>query len=140
MGPRNRFEQALSCFHYDLRGKTCLFAGEPSEIPYKTVGDPLEIIPMENPFNLKRGFEFPVKVLFNGKPLQDADLKATHAGFSDQPNTFAATVKTDPEGVAQVKLFEKGKWFLTVTHEVPYPDKKECDTEKYNATFTFDVQ
>ena len=95
---------------------------------------------MKNPFNLKRGSEFPIKVLFNGKPLADATIKATYAGFSNQPNTFAVTVKTDPEGMARVKLSEKGKWFCAVTHEVPYPDKKECDKEKYNATLTFDVK
>jgi APA family basic amino acid/polyamine antiporter len=27
---------------------------------------------------------------------------------------------------------------FTVTHEIPYPDKKECDMRKYNATLTFD--
>ncbi len=140
MGTKNRFEQVLSCFHYDLRGKTYLYAGESSEMPAKTIGDPLEIIAMENPFNLKRGSEFPVQVLFKGKPLADATIKATYAGFSDQPNTFAATVKTDPKGVARVKLSEKGKWFCTVTHEIPYPEKQECDTEKYNTTFTFDVK
>lgn len=140
MGPKSSFEQVLSCFRYDLRGKTYLCAGEPVEIPLKPVGDPLEIIAMENPLDLKRGSEFPVKVLFNGAPLANAEVHATYAGFSDQPFTFAMTVKTDENGIAEIALSEKGEWFVSVTHEIFYYDKKECDMQKYNATLTFDVK
>lgn len=140
MGPKSRFKQVVSCFHYDLRSKAFLYAGDRAKMPVQAVEDPLEIIPMKNPFELKQGSDFPIKVLFNGKPLADAVVNATYAGFSDQPHTFALTVKTDQKGMAGVGLVEKGKWFLSVTHEIPYPDKKECDTQKYNATITFDVK
>lgn len=140
MGPKSRFDQVVSCFHYDLCTKTCIYAGDRSETPNQAAGDPLEIIPQRDPFDLRKGADFPVKVLFKGKPLANATLRATYAGFSDQPNTFATTVRTDHKGVACVKLVEKGEWFLSVTHEIPYPDKKECDTEKYNNSFTFDVK
>ena len=140
MGPKSSFEQVLSCFHYDLRGKTYLYAGEPSEMPIKTVGDPLEIIALQNPFGLKRSSDFPVKVLFNGAPLAHAEVHATYAGFSDQPFTFAMTLKTDEKGIAKIALSEEGEWFVAVTHEISYPDKKECDIQKYNATLTFDVK
>lgn len=139
MGPKNSFKQVLSCFHYDLRGKTFLYAGDHAKMPVQAVEDPLEISPLENPFGLKRGSDFSIKVLFNGIPLADAEIHATYAGFSDQPHTFALTVKTDQRGMARVGLVEKGKWFLSVTHETPYPDKGKCDTHKYNATMTFDV-
>jgi nickel transport protein len=140
MGPKSSFEQVLSCFRYDLRGKTYLYAGEPLGMPVKTVGDPLEIIAMENPSGLKRGSDLPVKVLFNGAPLAHAEVHATYAGFSDQSLAFAMTVKTDENGIAKITLSEKGEWFVSATHEIPYPDKKECDTQKYNATLTFDVK
>ena len=140
MGPKSSFEQVLSCFHYDLRGKTYLYVGDPAKMPVQAVKDPLEIIPMENPLGLKQGADFPIKVLFNGKPLAGATVKATYAGFSDQPGTFAVTVKTDKKGVAGVGLAEKGQWFLSVTREIPYHDKKKCDTQKYNATITFGVK
>jgi uncharacterized GH25 family protein len=85
MGPKNRFEQVLSCFHYDLRGKTYLYAGKPSEMSLKNVGDPLEIIALERPFNLKRGSEFPVQIVFQWRPpLRTPEVQATYAGFSNR--------------------------------------------------------
>ncbi len=140
MGPRNHFEQVISCFHYDLRGKTYLYAGNPTKMPIKIVGDPLEIIAMENPLSLKQGSDFSIKVLFNGTPLPGAEVHCTYAGFSNQPFTFAVTVKTDKNGIAGFALRKKGEWFVSVTHEMPYHDKSECDTQKYNATLTFDVK
>ena len=103
-------------------------------------GIPLKSSPWKTRSVLNRGSVFSLKVLFNGAPLADAEVHATYAGFSDQPFTFALTVKTDREGMAGIRLLEKGEWFVSVTHETPYPDNKECDTEKYNATITFDVK
>ena len=140
MGPKNNFEQVLDCFHYDLRGKTYLCAGKPAKTPIKTVGDPLEIIPMEKPLGLKQAADLPVKVMFNGVPLAHTEVRATYAGFSDQSFAFAMTVKTDENGIAEITLSEKGEWFVSATHEISYPDKKECDTQKYNATLTFVVK
>jgi len=140
MGPKNRFEQVVFCFHYNLCTKTFVYAGGPSQTPHQVAGDALEIIPQADPFDLRKGSDFPIQVLFKGKPLAGATLKATYDGFSDQPHTFAQSAQTDSAGVAKVNLTEKGEWFLSVTHETPYPDKAECDTNKYNATMTFRVE
>lgn len=140
MGPKKDFEQVISCFHYDLRTKTFLRVGRAAQTQIPEVKDPLEIIPMKSPIGLKQGTDFPIKVLFNGGPLANAMIKATYEGFSDTPHTFALTVQTDSEGVAKVALMKKGEWFLSVTHEIPYKDKKTCDIQKYNATMTFNVK
>ncbi|MGM0428272.1 MAG: DUF4198 domain-containing protein [Thermodesulfobacteriota bacterium] len=140
MGHKNQFKQALSCFHYDLRGKTFVCAGKNTKVQIQAVGDPLEILPLESPFGLKKGSELAAQVLFKGKPLAEAKVHATYAGFSDQPHTFAQTLHADVNGVARIKLAQKGEWFVSVTHETPYPDKTECDTHKYNATMTFRVE
>lgn len=76
---------------------------------------------------------------FNGKPLSGARVCGTYAGFSEKPNVFAQTVETGMEGIATIKITQKGEWIVSVTHEIPYPDTKECDSDKYNATMTFDV-
>jgi uncharacterized GH25 family protein len=139
MGPKSDFEKAISCFHYDIRTRTSIRVGDPANIAVPGTGDPLEILPLENTFILKAGADFPVKVLFNGTPLAGASVCATYAGFSDKPNDFAQTVETAKDGTAVIKITHKGDWMISVTHEIPYPDPKECDTNKYNATMTVDV-
>ncbi|MFP4087796.1 MAG: DUF4198 domain-containing protein [Desulfobacteraceae bacterium] len=140
MGPKTEFKQVLSCFHYDLRGKTYIDAGDENTPQIQAIGDPLEILPMTTPLGLRTGDVLPVRILLEGKPLAGATVHATYAGFSDQPHTFVQTLQTDAEGKARVTLNHAGDWFIAVTHEIPYPDKTECDTQKYNATLTFGVE
>jgi nickel transport protein len=140
MGPKPGFKQVISCFHYNIRTKAFVCAGHRREMPLQGSGDPLEIIPLKSPFDLKRGSDLPVKILFNGTPLAGAKVCATYAGYSDKPSVFAQTIGTDKEGIARIGVTQKGEWMVSVTHEIPYPDTKECDTNKYNATMTFGVQ
>jgi uncharacterized GH25 family protein len=139
MGPRSQFEKVVSCFHYDIRTRTFVSVGDTRDVPARTTGDPLEIVPLADPFGLAQGSDLPLKILFNGAPLTKGKVSATYAGFSDEPNVFAQTVETDEAGTARIHLSEKGKWIVSVTHEIPYPDTKECDTNKFNATMTIDV-
>ena len=140
LGPKSQFEQVVSCFHYDIRTRTFLRAGKDGALPDSKTGDPLEIIPVRDPLDVKTGTDFAVKVLFRDKPLSGAKVCATYAGFSDKPSTFAATVLTDSSGCASIPITHPGPWLVSVTHEIPYPNRAECDTNKYNATMTFDVQ
>lgn len=139
MGPKTGLDKVISCFHYDIRTSTSIRVGNPMDVAVPGTGDPLEILPLASPFDLKTGADFPVKVLFNGKPLAGAKVSATYAGFSDKPNVFAQTVETAEDGTAVIKITHGGHWMISVTHEIPYPDPKECDTNKYNVTMTFDV-
>ncbi|GAH83591.1 unnamed protein product, partial [marine sediment metagenome] len=110
------------------------------KMPDQFVGDPLEITSLKNPKLLKKDDIFPVKVIFDGKAIPNVDVRATYAGFSDKPNTFAFSTKTDEKGVARIKILKKGKWVVNVLHEVPYPDPEECDKYRYNYCFTFEVK
>jgi len=133
-------ENAVSCFRFDIRAKAIVNVGDKAKISGQPVGDILEIIPLKNPKDLTKGEMFPVRVLYEGKCLSNIDVRATYAGFSDQPNTFAFSTMTDNEGVARIKIFKKGKWLVNVMHEIPYPKKDECDKYRYNYSFTFAVQ
>ena len=133
-------ENAVSCFRFDIRAKAIVNVGDKTKISGQPVGDILEIIPLKNPKDLTKGEIFPVRILYEGKRLSNVDIRATYAGFSDQPNTFAFSTMTDNEGVARIKIFKKGKWLVNVMHEIPYPKKDECDKYRYNYSFTFAVQ
>ena len=133
-------DNVLSCFRFDIRAKAIINVGNCIKIAEQKVGDPLEIIPLKNPNKLIEGELFPLKVLYDGKALPYAKVKATYAGFSDQPNTFAFVTKADKEGVAQIRILKKGRWVVNVLHEVPYPDPEKCDKYRYNYCFTFQVE
>ncbi len=139
MVPKTGLDKVIACFHYDIRTRTSIRVGDPANIAVPGTGGPLEILSLENTFTLTTGADLPVKVLFNGKPISGARVCATYAGFSDKPNDFAQTVETAEDGIAVIKIAHKGDWMISVTHEIPYSNPKECDTNKYNATMTFDV-
>lgn len=80
---------------------------------------------------------YPVKVLYEDKPLPHAYLNATFEGF---PEGKDLRIITDNEGVGQIKLPEKGRWLVTFMHEVPYPDPSVCDKYRYTYSLTFEVE
>jgi len=133
-------DNVVFCFRYDIRAKSIVYVGKKGEMPDQATGDILEIIPLTDTRDLKKGEIFPAKILYDGKPLSSVDVKATYTGFSDQSNTFAVTTKTDERGVAKIKILEKGNWMVNVMYEVPYPNTEECDKYRYNACFTFRVR
>lgn len=138
--PKKGLEDVLSCFRYDMRTKAVISAGGKGEKVGIPAGDKLEIIPLKDPTALKKGETFPLKVIYDGKPLSNAEIKATYEGFSDKPHTFAEAVTTDSKGEANVKITEKGHWLISVTHKIPYHDPEECDDYRYNHTFTFNAE
>jgi len=138
--PKRGLENVVSCFRYDIRAKALINVGDRGKMPDQPVGDLLEIIPLKDGGHLKQGEILPVKIIYDGKALASVDVRATYAGFSDQPDSFAITTKTDKDGTACIKLLEKGNWLVNVMYEVPYPDKEECDNYRYNYSFTFVVE
>ena len=103
------------------------------------VGQPIEIIPLENPGNLRAGDYLPIRVVADGKPY-NGDVFATYAGFSTEKDTFAYATKTDKKGEARIKILQSGIWLVKVTHEIPYTNPEECDFQSYVGTLTFMVE
>lgn len=120
-----------------MRAKTVLNIGGFKKGFDKIVGNPLEILPLKNPSQLKKDDVLPLKVLYEGKPLPNAYFNATFGGFSEEKDLW---ITTDNEGVGQIKLPEKGRWLVTVIHEIPYPDPVICDKYRYTYSLTFEVK
>ncbi|MCK4618322.1 MAG: DUF4198 domain-containing protein [Desulfobacterales bacterium] len=104
----------------------------------KPVGHTLEIVPLEDPADLREGEYMPVKVLYNSEPLK-TELHATYVGFSTE-NAWAYTTKTNKDGIGRIKMLKSGIWLIKVGHKVAYPDPDECDQYSYSATLTFEVK
>lgn len=98
--------------------------------------DRFQIIPLENPLKLGKGGFLSVNVTLDGKPWQGI-VYATYSGFSDDEETFAYTTKTDKNGMAKIKILEKGLWLIKADHSYPYEKKEEADEYSLKATLTF---
>lgn len=91
-------------------------------------GHKIEVIPLENPAKIKPGDLLPVKVLFEGNPLSTF-VYATYADFKPEEYAFPSMAKSNQEGIAKIKITQKGEWMIFVSHKVDY-----------SAALTFEVK
>ncbi len=104
----------------------------------KPLGHTLEIVPLDDPSNLKPGDYMSLKVLYKGEPLS-VEIYASYVGFS-LDGAWAYTTKTNRDGECQIKMLHPGIWLIKVGHRVPYPDPEECDQYSYTSTLTFEIK
>ncbi len=105
----------------------------------KIIGHELEIVPLKDPATLSKGDVLPVKVIFKGKPAEMA-VKATYDGYSSRSNVFAETIKTNQQGLGEIKISKKGKWLLQTGCTEKSADTRLYDEKMYAATLTFQIQ
>jgi hypothetical protein len=104
--------------------------------PCRPLGLTLEIVPLRDPFALEPGDALPVRVLFRGKPLPEANLGWQAPGDGD---TARGTVRTDARGEALVPLAGAGLMTLRLTH-MTRPRADGYEWESFWTTLTFHVQ
>ena len=81
--------------------------------PCKPLGLPLEIVPLTDPISRKVGDSLKVRVLFDGKPLADANLGWDDPGDGIDP---AGTARTDAKGEALIPIARAGLMTIRLTH------------------------
>lgn len=91
-------------------------------------GLPLEIVPAQNPLDMRPGDILTVTVLANSVPLQNAEVGSALPGITP--------VKTGADGTAQVEVNE-GHNILLVAHSTPHPDQSKADKQAHEATLAF---
>jgi hypothetical protein len=119
-----------------------ILAGSPTKKDgVKPVGLPLEIVPDELPSGWRPGRMIRFKVLFNGKPLPEETLFATHVGYRPDDAWCFAT-STDHDGIAAVRATQAGTWVLKVRLKRPAAKEaqEEYDIESYTATLTLEIR
>jgi len=90
----------------------------------KPTGLKFEIIPVKNPFQLATGELLSVQVLFDGNPL--ADISVSSEG--DEQG-----IKTDKDGIAKIKIADKGIRLISARHKVPVQNNPEMDYNLFTA-------
>ncbi len=132
-------KNVIKCFHSHMCMKAVVNVGEGKGKVDVRIGHPMEIIPLENPADLRAGDYLPVQVLLKGKPFKGV-IYATYVGFSTEKNTFAYSTTTNRKGEGKIKILHSGVWMIKADHEESYPDQSECDVESFVATLTFEVK
>jgi nickel transport protein len=92
-------------------------------------GVKLDLVPQENPFDLKAGDTLPVKVVYGGKALAGAEVE----GHDEKVTT------SDSEGIARVSL-KKGRVVISVDHREPLTDDPDADFVSLTTTLTLEVR
>jgi uncharacterized GH25 family protein len=154
-GDRKSVADPVKCVNYHIEAKTVILAGGSDRNLSFPYGQPLEVIPLTHLSNLKNGDKLDVSVLFQGRPLPDATVRATYAGFEipdiaphgsskktgkKAKKHYPVETATDDTGRATVQLNKAGYWMILLSHKPPYPDKDTCDEYMYNQAFTFQVR
>ena len=140
---------AVACQQAQMFGKSIVVVdgGENLEAIRRPIGQELEIVPLANPNSAKMGKLFPVRVLFQGKPLADEivtatadtialmDEEATHD--HREPQIFSG--KTDKEGKVNIIPLVEGFWKVKVKHKTPFANQKQCLENSLSATLAMQI-
>ena len=113
-----------------------LIAGSASSSVFqKRVGLRLELVPETNPYALAAGATLPVRLEFEGRPLQGALVAAIN---EDDPSNEIRQ-RTDRRGRAMLPLTRGGRWLIKSVHAVRAPVEDEADWETLWASLTFEI-
>lgn len=118
---------------YSKHVKALVSVGKGPGDATRPIGMTLELVPLRDPFALKVGDALPVRVLFQGKPLPEANLGWQHPGDGEMARGY---VRTDVKGEALVPLARPGLMTIRLTH-MTRPKAAEYEWESFWSTLTF---
>ena len=129
---------------YSKHVKTVFQVGQRRSEGFKTkLGYPIEIVPLQNPYQLGKGAALEVLIWKDDKPVANQLVYASFAGYHkhDEAGGHVEAVKTrtDQNGIAKIKLAQSGYWYIRLIHMVP-SDKEGVDYESNWATLTFEIK
>ena len=105
----------------------------------RTLGYPAELVPLDNPYMLRRGAALRVRALVDGQPV--ANQYVVTGGRSTGGARIAQLgARTDGDGVARVPLRSAGVWYVKFIHMARASGDTTIDYESKWATLTFQVR
>ena len=111
-------------------------AGVNATVHLKTLGQRLELVPVNNPLAMMPGEALSVQVLFEGQPLQGALLKAWHKSLGQ---TTIIRASTNAQGITTVNLPYPGAWMVSLVHMVRVTGVKGVDWDSMWGSLSFVV-
>ncbi len=120
---------------YERCAKTLLAGPDISSAPPdRTLGLPLELLAETNPHRLGLDRQLRVQLLYRGKPLAGALVKAFNQTDPSQP----LEARTDGDGRATFMLARPGAWLVSAVHMIPAPLLSGSDWHSWWASVTFE--
>ena len=101
----------------------------------RPIGLRLEIVPQTPVYQLKRGQELVVQLLYENRPLANAQVLA----FSKKKLKTQLVQRTDAEGRARFVLPQADIWMLSAVHMIPAPADAKADWESFWASLSFET-
>lgn len=102
----------------------------------QVLGFPLELIADTNPYQQTARTPLPIRLLFEGRPLEGALVEAKTLNGTEA----ALTARTDAKGHVSFRFPFSGAWMLSAVHMVEAKPKQEdaqADWQSYWASLTF---
>jgi uncharacterized GH25 family protein len=96
----------------------------------------LEIVPAVNPYATPRPARFPVRVLYDGRPLPGALIKLMSL---DRQLAIEDQQRTSASGVATFAMPAGGNWLVSVLWTKPLSNAEDADYETTFSSLTFGV-
>lgn len=128
-GSRLQVPDARKSGEYRMHSRTVIV---PAASVGQGLGLPLEIVPLRDPLQLKRGERLPVRVLFDGRPLAGVGVISDYLNGGSGP-----PVVTDTASEAEATVGSAGLNILSVSHKVARSDRREADEDGHAATLVF---
>ena len=138
--PERRAEERRTYAKY---AKTLLRIGNgkgAAKLYQKPLGHRLEVVAEADPFSLRPGGKFPVRLLFDGKPLGGARIVIGSTATATATQSKMPGVRTDSRGQADLQLDKTGGvHYIHALHMIPATGRSDVEWESFWATLTFEV-
>ncbi len=123
---------------YGKHVKAILQVGKKQTDDYKTVlGYPVELVPQQNPYKLKKGDAIEILCLKDGKPLAG---QVVLAGREENGKIIAAPeLRSDANGIVKLRLNGAGKWYVKFINMTKLDDPNLNYESKWT-TLTFELK
>lgn len=103
------------------------------------LGYPAELVPLNNPYGSRPGGWLRVRAIVDGKPVPNQLIVS--GGRPPRGGRLPVrSVRTDSEGVARIRISERGQWYVKFIHMAPVSGDAALDYESKWATLTFQVR
>jgi len=123
---------------YAKHVKAVLQVGKTPTDDYKTVlGYPVELVPQQNPYKLKKGDTIEILCLKDGKPLAG---QVVLAGRAESGKIKASPeLRSDAKGIVKLELDGSGKWYVKFINMAKLDDP-DLNYESKWTTLTFEIK
>lgn len=136
---KNKQLNLASTERYSKHVKAVFQVGDARTDTYKTpLGYPVEIMPQQNPYQLKVGATLAALCVKDGQPLVNQYVLY---GVQPRGQTQFTTLKTrtDKNGIARIPLSGAGRWYIKFIH-MSQVNEPPVNYESRWATLTFELK